>query len=470
MADMLRVTTPLTGQEKAGQIRSNVPDHNTNINNVVNPNRVSKSDGKTLYNDNQESKFSPNLRSNFDAFLQKLASMPSMSSETAKLFFTRYGSIVNSGMGEGIASEMAQYLEMMKVGDQELLALLKGMQNSAVKFTGSFFDILRNIMDGTGSPDMKNMILEFLRKYDAITANNHTLQNLIANLNNVAERMRKSSGDELRGLIQQLNANAAKGDIKGNLDIIKGDIIPLLSKYMSQTRDFGAVRDHISLFVLNLTRYESGGKSGFSDALNNLLSIPEVGNKVSNSMVADLVDGIFSNMGTDQAKMLSDQLLNILTKGLNGQAGYQNTMVFENILQSALLNQSVYMPLLHMMLPAEYNGRQMFSEIWVDPDSKDGNSLEGGNAVKLLVKFDIKDVGFFEMIMLVQNSKVDMQLYYPEKLEMMRSQIKDNIFTIIERNDLKFRSYMAEKCEKPKPISEVFRKLYEGRNMINVTI
>jgi hypothetical protein len=470
MADMLRVTTPLTGQEKQGQVRTTLADHNSNINNVVNPNRVSKGDGKTLYNDNQESKFSPNLKSNFDSFMQKLASTPSMSAETAKLFFTRYGSIVNAGMGEGIATEMAQYLEMMKVSEQDLLALLKGLQGSSVKFTGPFFDILRNLMNGNNAGDAKNIILEFLRRYDALTASNHTLENIIANLNSVADKMRKSSADELRMLIDKLNTRAAKGDIQENVGILKNDIIPFLSKYISQTRDFGSVRDSISLFVLNLTRYQSGGKEGFSDALNNVLSLSEIGSKVNNSMVAELVDGIFANMSGDQSKMLADQLLNILTKGLNGQAGYQNTMVFENILQSALLNQSVYMPLLHMMLPAEMNGRQMFSEIWVDPDSSDGNSAEGTNAVKLLVKFDIKDLGFFEMIMLVQNSKVDMQLYYPEALAPMKSQIKENIFTIVERNNLKFRSYMADKCEKPKPISEVFHKLYEGRNMINVTI
>ena len=161
--------------------------------------------------------------------------------------------------------------------------------------------------------------------------------------------------------------------------------------------------------------------------------------RVNNKMIAELVDGIFTKAKLNQATALQDQLVTVLTKGLDGEAGYQNLAVFQNILQSALLNESVYMPLLHMMLPVDYMGQQMFSEIWVDPDDRTGGGL-GENAIKLLLKFDIKDKGFFELIMLVDNGKVDLQLFYPDKYDAYKNQIKDGIFTIIERNDMKVRS------------------------------
>ncbi|QIB68387.1 hypothetical protein Ami103574_03225 [Aminipila butyrica] len=471
MADILRVTTPLNGQDAASRVRPNTnQDPTTNINNTINPSRVPGNDRKDLNNDQDTNKFSPHLKSNFDSFLNKLASTPGMSAETARLFFTRYGSIVSSGMSGGIAAEMAKYLQMMKVTDAELLNLLKGMQGSSVKFTGSFFDIIRDLMSNKNvSGDAKALMLEFLRRYDAITANDHALKNILSNLNNIADRMMKSSGDKLREMAANIDTTAGKGNVSGNLAFMRENLIPLLSNYIAQTKDYGSVRDNISLFILNFARYEMGGKEAFSEALNSLLGIPEISSKVSNSLIAELADSIFAGAKGDKAHLLQDQLVNILTKGLDGQAGYQNTQVFQNILQSALLNESVYMPLLHMMFPVEYNGRQMFSEVWVDPDSDERNEKEAGTAVKLLVKFDIKDLGFFEMILLVQNSKVDMQFFYPEGLEPMKGQIKDSIFAIMERNELKFRSYMADKCAQPKAISDVFHKLFEGRNMVNVT-
>lgn len=472
MADILRVTTPLTGQDGASRIRPTGQEtqQSSNIANVVNPTRVPKSDQRGLYDDSEASKFSPNLKSNFDTFLNKLSSTPGMSEEISRLFFTRYGSIVNSGMSEGIAAEMGKYLQMMKVNDEQLLALLKGMQSSSVKFTGDFFDVLRGIVsDKNASGDLKGIILDFLRKYDAVSGNDHNLKNLMSNLNNIADRMMKSSADQLREAAMQLDTTAGKGNVDENLKILRESIIPLLSKYISKTKDFGSVRDNISLFILNFTKYEMGSKEAFSNALNSLLGIPEISSKVNNKMIGELVDQIFSSVKTDQASMLQNQLVKVLTQGLDGEAGYQNTAVFQNILQSALLNESVYMPLLHMMLPAVYNGQQMFSEIWVDPNSGDGEEL-GKNAVKLLIKFDIKDKGFFELIMLVDDGKVDMQLFYPDEYESAKSQIKESMFAIMERNDLKFRSYAAGKCVQPVSISEVFPKIYEGRNMINVTV
>lgn len=471
MADLLRVTTPLTGQDSANKIRPTGQETptNSNIQNIVNPNKITRGDQRGLYEDSETNKFTPNLKSNFDTFLNKLNAAPGMQSEMVKLFLTRYGSIVNSGMSDGIAAEMAQFLELMKVDDSQLLDLLKNMQGSAVKFTGGFFDILRDLMGSRGvSNDAKNIILDFLKKYDSITANDHNLKNIMSNLNNIADRMMKSSADQLREMLALLDTNAGKGNVDGNLATLRETIIPFLAKYISRTKDFGSVRDNISLFILNFARYELGSKEAFSGALNNLLGLPEVAKRVNNKMIAELVDGIFAKANLNRATALQDQLVSVLTRGLDGEAGYQNLAVFQNILQSALLNESVYMPLLHMMLPVDYFGQQMFSEIWVDPDDRSGGL--GENAIKLLLKFDIKDKGFFELIMLVDRGKVDLQLFYPDKFDTFKNQIKDGIFTIIERNDMRVRSYASDICVRPVSISEVFPKIYEGRNMVNVTV
>ena len=67
-----------------------------------------------------------------------------------------------------------------------------------------------------------------------------------------------------------------------------------------------------------------------------------------------------------------------------------------------LLNESVYMPLQHFILPAELFGNLMFSEMWVDPDSgnEQENGRDGEKSRKMLIKFDIKDVGYFDMIII----------------------------------------------------------------------
>lgn len=472
MADILRVTTPISGNDAASRVKQQGQEPAPlNINNLIDPDKIPKNDSKGYHEDSTLNKYSPNLKSNFDRFLSNVSNSKPISQEMAKLFFTRFRSIVNSGMNEGIAAEMQEFLSMMQTSEAELLNMMKSMSESSVKFTGNFFNILRDIIgDATTMPDTKQIILEFLKKYDAITSNRHSLTNILANLNNISQRMMKTPASQLQELMKGIDLGARKGDVSQNLAVLRQSIIPFLSAYISQTKDFGSVRDNISLFILNFTKYELGSKEAFSDALNSLLSLPDVTDRVNNSMIADLVDGIFKVTGTDKLTQLQDKFVSIIAQGLDGKAGYQNTAIFQNILQSSLINESVYMPLLHMMVPVDIGGRQMFSEMWVDPDSNESVSgSKGGQAVKVLVKFDVKDLGLFEMIMLVQDGLVDMQLFYPEELEEDKEEIRKNIFTIMERNDMSFRSYFADKVEIPKPISEVFPKLYEGRNMINVT-
>jgi hypothetical protein len=122
-------------------------------------------------------------------------------------------------------------------------------------------------------------------------------------------------------------------------------------------------------------------------------------------------------------------------------------------------------------LSGNINGGMFFSELWIDPNAEgEGAGGEEGRAVKLLIKFDIKGVGFFETIILAQNKNIDMELYYPEKYAGLEHEMKDALTDIMSRNSYSFRSLYLSKCETPKAISEVFPKIYDRRNAINVTV
>ena len=59
----------------------------------------------------------------------------------------------------------------------------------------------------------------------------------------------------------------------------------------------------------------------------------------------------------------------------------------------------------------------MFSEIWLDPDdSSGGGETPGESGVKLLLKFDMKEVGFFDIFCYYEEGKMDLLLHYPENL------------------------------------------------------
>ena len=50
------------------------------------------------------------------------------------------------------------------------------------------------------------------------------------------------------------------------------------------------------------------------------------------------------------------EFLNILRSGMNGDASTEGKMISQNFVHSMLLNESVYMPVLHLMLPMMVDG------------------------------------------------------------------------------------------------------------------
>ncbi len=166
----------------------------------------------------------------------------------------------------------------------------------------------------------------------------------------------------------------------------------------------------------------------------------------------------------------ADKFLKIVQSGIQGEAGLENKQVFQNLMNAVLLNESVYMPVLHLMLPVELNGHTMFSEMWIDPDDESGAENGEGRKAKLLIKFDIKDVGFFDMILLYGQDKMDMYLSYPDGLAGKEGEIRSSLEAIMADNGISFRSLVLEPGAEPISISQAFPKIFERKNAINVTI
>ena len=89
---------------------------------------------------------------------------------------------------------------------------------------------------------------------------------------------------------------------------------------------------------------------------------------------------------------------------------------------------------------------------------------------ELLIKFDMKDVGFFDMMLYYEKGKIDMLIHYPEELSGHESDIRDNIRKIMSRNKLELEYLGVEQNKVPIQVSAAFPKIFERRNSINVTI
>ena len=172
--------------------------------------------------------------------------------------------------------------------------------------------------------------------------------------------------------------------------------------------------------------------------------------------------------GRDQ---FAGRLAQTAQRALRGGAGAEVQDAFRNIVSAFLLNESVYMPLTHLALPLEWNGKMMFSELWVDPDAEDNLKKGNGgrdNVIRFLFKIDIQDLGFFDIVLTCQRENVDLQIYGPPAVAGFSGMVQGEMSRILSENGLKPNVVQVQPMEKPLEISAVFPKIFEGENSINV--
>lgn len=471
MSNILKVTTPVVGYDNNAVNNKQTPAQQAqdlSIKNQVDTGRVVRADGRNDADGQQGQGIT--YESNFGNFVQSLRELPNLQEIMTKMLFGGMANMVESGIGKGTAEDIQALLQMLEMTPEQLNGFLKDSMAGANRLQGPLFDVLRQVMNEASTVELKAGILDMLKKYNDMSSGKHILESVKENLAEIEARMFRNNRQELHQLVSKLRPYSMQNN-ELNTQILKEQIIPYLGKYISQTKDMGRIRDLISLLALNTSRLENGNVNNVSQAFQRLLDFPGFAKYFQGMSGAQFKD-MLMNVDYEKAagKMeWADKFLNIMEAGVRGEAGVENKDAFMSIMRSMMINESVYMPVMHVMLPVILNGVPMYSEWWVDPDEESGNPGSNERGVKLLIKFDLKDVGFFDMMMYYEKGKMDMLIHYPKELADHESDIRENIRKIMNRNHLEVEYLAVEEGKTPIKVSAAFPKIFERRNSVNVT-
>lgn len=478
MPDLLGVTNPVPGHDNSN-VNRNIPvsPNDTRIQNAPDPSRVSRPDNRTERQDTGDSSGSQALRydSNFGAFLQRLANTPGMGESLRTLFAMYEGKVVSSGIEEGLASEMGALLNMLKMDESQLGKFLFSQMANGTRFGGALFDLLRSAYASSSSEAVRNNILQFLKKYGDYSSTNHIQGNLLRTLTKLTRAIPASWGSQLLPMVSQLEGKLNAGDRAGALKLLQGSILPFLSGYTSKTNDMGLSRTLISMLALDISRYENGSEEGLLQAFHQLTNSPGLREKLgglSDEALLNLLDST-SFAKAAEGDQFASQLAKAAQRALQGGAGNDVQEAFRNIVSAFLVNESVHMPLNHILLPLEWDGKMAFSEMWVDPDAEENLKRGRGereNTLRFLFKIDIQNLGFFDMVLTCQGEKVDVQVFCPEKVAPFTQLVQGELSRILTDNGLSAGAVQVQRMDRPLTISGVFPRVFEGENSINVKI
>ena len=476
MPEIMGVTNPVPGHDKAA-INRNIPvsPHSAQLENVPDLTKVSHADNRT---EQQGSDLggSGNIRydSNFQTFVQRLKETPGMSEILTSVFSGREGTVVLSGMQDGIAMEMAQVLEMLKMDEEQLHAFLKGQIKAGTRFGGPLFALLRGAYGRAGSEAVRNDILQFLKAYADHSSTAHIERNMLHNLARMADAMPDRWAGQLRELLGHLENSVAAGDRRGALQLLQKNVFALMAKYVDQTHDMGLPRQLLSMLALDVARYENGSEEKLLELFHQLKGYPTLKNQLElmdDQLLLSLLEDASGHKGGDQlaAVRFANALTQAAAGALRGEGSMDVQEGLRNLVAAMLVNESVYMPINHYVLPFEWEDRVVFSELWVDPDAEDEDRFtEAGRSVRILLKVDVQSLGLFDVLLSSFKDKVDVQIACPEKVAPFAHQIEDAVSGILKRNSLIPVRVAVRKMDRPVALTDVFPKIFQGRNGVDV--
>ena len=474
MADLLGATNPVPGYDNTITNR-NIPisPDNSQVQNVPDLNKVTGPDHRTEQQDAGQAGEKIRYDSNFQTFIQQLRQGQGGVQTLAQLL-GREGTIVSSGMSEGIAEEMSQVMELLKMDQGQLLQFLSAQMKAGTRFGGALFALLRNAYARADSEGVRGDILNFLKSYSDFSSTAHIEGNLLRNLAGMADAMPASWGDKLRELMARLENGIAAGDRQGNLNLLQQEVFPFMSAYVSQTHDLGTPRELLSLLALDVARYENGAEDKVAEAFHQLSgygTLKSVLGNIDDKALLKLLQGSRFNEGTSAARF-ADHLASAAARALRGEGSAELQQTFRNLVSSMLINESVYMPLNHFLIPLEMDGRRLFSELWVDADAEDKKNGrgQGEKCMRFLFKLDVEKVGLFDVILTSRDREVEVAVACPEGVAPFSKEIEQTVSRILVRNELTPAGISVRRMERPVTLTEVFPKIFEGKNSVNVKV
>lgn len=474
MPELLSITNPVPGHDSAVNPRgTSITPNDPRIQNVTDPSRVGRPDARTDRQDTGAQEDARQLRfdSNFSAFLERLREMPSLTATLSRLL--SQGTVVSSGVGEGTAAELARLLEALQMDAARFPEFLQGQLAAGTRFGGPLFAFLLDAYRGSGSEGMQSDILQFLRRYGDYSSTAH----IEGNLQRILAQMSRSVPARWAGPLTEFAARFQNGaeaeDRAGNLKLLQGEVIPHISEYVNRTHDMGRARGLLTQLTLNLSRYENGSREGLLQSFHQLLTHPHIRDRLG-SLSDDALLNILKN--TDffkaaQADSFADHLASAAEQALRGKSGSEAQSAFRELVSAFLVNESVYMPLNHFILPLEWNEKMVFSEFWVDPDAdRESSGRQDKQSLRFLFKLDIQSLGFFDLILTCRNEAVDLQVQCPQRAAPFSAAMEQALSRILTEHGLQAASVRVKPMERPVTISEVFPEIFEGKDSINVKV
>lgn len=473
MADVLRVTTPMIN-------RAQVVDPKKGIEGIAqfNLQDTSKVNRTSAENDilmQHNGLFGEETTS---ALLLDLLKDPSVTVNYLKNIFLLQEVVkLLPNTNETITAEIEKMFEQLLLEPENLAEELERQEYSASKFRGELFAFLKDVIEkNPGNTELKKTVVDTLKSINVYTTKQDILNAVANSLEFLRDNLEpsKALAEKLDVLAKEFRAETAPEKFES----LKEEVFTVLKEVEESILYNPKLDKVVSITKYNLSRF-STDTAYMKESIDRLffsLRNEEDRQTLMTSVNKFLKENTPAQNG-EEVKDKKSQVLDTLTKIISKQVTSKEIMLqssdqLNKIIESLLSSPTNFTPLLHYVLPVQYQEMQAFMEIWVNPNGKeDTPEHKRGNEkdnIHMLMVFDIGAIGRFEMEMYVKDNVIDFFLFCPPAYTEAFAKTKDNMAKAIKTLDYQFGEVRIDNLERTRTLMEVFRSLPYKRTGVDV--
>ncbi|WP_326974800.1 hypothetical protein [Caproicibacter sp. BJN0012] len=472
MPENLRITAPVPNSD--GILKPN-PSAQSSPVEPMEPARVNRPNAQDQNTDSASLNLLLGKNSVFGKFIQQLRQTPALSETLGKLLFTAVRKMEASPSSLPESSVLRELASGLTAEQEDLVKSLISQQKGSSLFSGPLFQLLGRISEQAGDPQLDLRVASFLKAFDGFFSVKDTTAAIASNLDRIGRQIPAGDAKQLALLAEKLNTADPERLLGSNLNLLKKEILPFLSAYVSKSSDYGEMRETISLLLQNASILNISSRENLEAQYRRLVSYCDrrVGEPMLRLMRSFYEEAVSPERGKTENHFFRS-LVSLLSQGGGSDAPETDKAVYADISRSLLLDNSVYMPFTHILLPAVVQGRFLFAQIWIEKKgSREEERAPAGKTaepIRLYLTFTIQDLGYFEARVELTGKKVDLALSCPEKLLAKRGPIASSLGQILVKNGLASGDIRLSCCEKPEVPDLIVRKIMERKRTVDVTI
>lgn len=388
-----------------------------------------------------------------------------------------------------VTPEIREMFDALFILPEDIVPELIRQERASTTYKGEFYDFMRTVLEQDHNPETLYAALRLVKHYNESNLNRNALSSVANYLKYLSESL--SPSKDLSARLYELSERVrdVASDHNTVFSLFNNSVIPLLEEIRGSVLYDEARERLISMIIYNLSRYNhnpdalaelgeefaqhlnsSSKKLEFLALLKSSASTEKIEQTAvteGSSKLADLHEAFISRVMQALTKLIgSESEIN----GLSDKAKIR----MDNIIRGLLSSPSNFTPLLHYILPINYDDIHAYAEIWINPNGAEEEELAGKSISErsshFLIVFGVDGIGMFEAELFVRGHTIDFLLLCPEEYLDKFSSLKPALRESISNSEYRFGDMKFGKLESRRSIVEVFTSLPYRRMGIDYTI